>query len=89
VNWEINRWAFDPEFGYSERWGNWLLDAYAGVWFYTTNSASYDLPVAKPQSEEPIGSFEGHLSYDFKTGTSISFDVHPKKGIRVKLQIAI
>ena len=76
VNWGINRWAFKPEFGYSERWGNWLLDAYAGVWFYTINSASYDLPVPKPQSEEPIGSFEGHLSYDFKTGTWISLDAN-------------
>jgi hypothetical protein len=33
VNWGINRWAFKPEFGYSERWGNWVLDAYAGAWF--------------------------------------------------------
>jgi hypothetical protein len=31
VNWGINRWAFKPEFGYSEQWGNWLFDAYAGV----------------------------------------------------------
>jgi len=69
VNWGTNRWAFKPEFGYSERWGIWLLDVYAGVWIYTINSASYDLPVTKRQSEEPIGSFEGHLSYDFKTGT--------------------
>jgi hypothetical protein len=76
VNWGINRWAFKPEFGYSERWGKWLLDAYAGVWFYTTNSASYNVPVPKPQSEEPIGSLEGHLSYDFKTGTWISLDVN-------------
>ena len=65
VNWGINRWAFKPEFGYSERWGRWILDGYAGVWFYTTNSAFYSPPVPKPQTEEPIGSFEGHLSYDF------------------------
>ena len=65
VNWGINRWAFKPELGYSERWGNWLLDGYGGVWFYTTNRAYYDIPVPKPQTEQPIGSFEGHLSYDF------------------------
>ncbi len=64
VDWGINRWAFKPEFGYSERWGNWVLDAYAGVWFYTTNPAFG--PVGKPQNESPIGSFEGHLSRDFK-----------------------
>jgi hypothetical protein len=66
VNWGINRWAIKPEFGYSERWRHWILDGYGGVWFYTTNANSYDLPVPRPQTETPIGSFEGHLSYDFK-----------------------
>ena len=65
INWGINRWAFKPEFGYSERWGRWILDGYAGVWFYTTNSAYFSIPHPKPQTEEPIGSFEGHFSYDF------------------------
>lgn len=76
ISWGINRWAFKPELGYSERWGNWVLDAYAGAWFYTMNSASYDVPVPKPQSEQPIGSLEGHLSRDFKTGTWVSFKKH-------------
>src|SRR5271170_5547995 len=66
INWGINRWAFKPEFGYSQRWGKWILDGYAGVWFYTTNSAYYSPPIPKPQTEQPVGSFEGHLSYDFK-----------------------
>ncbi len=65
VNWGINRWAFKPELGYSRRWGHWLVDAYGGVWLYTTNSAFYALPNPQPQTESPIGSFEGHLSYDF------------------------
>src|SRR5208283_4151735 len=66
INWGINRWAFKPEFGYSQRWGHWILDGYAGVWFYTTNDASFNKPLPTPQTEEPVGSFEGHLSYDFK-----------------------
>ena len=74
VNWGINRWAFKPEFGYSQQWGNWLVDAYAGVWLYTMNPASYSVPVPKPQTEEPIGSFEGHLSRNFKFGTWASLD---------------
>jgi hypothetical protein len=65
VNWGIHRWAIRPELGYSQRWGNWVLDGYAGVWFYTTNPAYFDVPAPKPQTEAPIGSFEGHLSYDF------------------------
>jgi hypothetical protein len=74
VNWGIHRWAFKPECGYSERWGNWLLDAYVGGWFYTTNSASYDTPVPKPQTESPIGALEAHLSRDFGRGTWVSLD---------------
>ena len=65
INWGINRWAFKPELGYSRRWRNWLLDGYGGVWFYTTNSAFYSVPNPQPQTERPIASFEGHLSYDF------------------------
>jgi hypothetical protein len=65
VNWGIHRWAFKPEVGYSRRWGNWLLDGYGGVWFYTTNDAFFSMPNPKPQTEQPIGSFEGHFSYDF------------------------
>lgn len=76
VNWGINRWAFKPEFGYSERWGNWLLDGYAGAWFYTTNSASFGVPIPQPQTEQPIVSLEGHLSHDFKLGTWVSLDVN-------------
>ncbi len=74
VNWGINRWAFEPELGYSERWGNWLLDAYAGAWFYTANPAYYDVPQPKPQTEEPIGSFESHISRNFGPGTWVSLD---------------
>jgi len=66
INWGINRWAFKPEFGYSQRWGNWILDGYAGVWFYTPNSASFSIPTPVRQTEAPVGSLEGHLSYDFK-----------------------
>lgn len=76
INWGGNRWAFKPELGYSERWGHWVLDAYAGGWFYTTNSASYTGAVPKPQSEAPIGSLEGHLSYDVKTRLWLSLDTN-------------
>jgi hypothetical protein len=65
VNWGINKWAFKPELGYSQRWGNWVLDGYGGVWFYTTNNASFSIPNPLPQTQSPIGSFEGHFSYDF------------------------
>jgi hypothetical protein len=67
VNWGINRWAFKPEFGYSQRFSKkWILDGYAGAVFFTTNPGFYSLPTPQPQTKSPYGSFEGHLSYDAK-----------------------
>ena len=70
INWGGNRWSFKPEFGYSERWGKWVVDGYAGVWFFTTNhdywSRNTFYSGTRSQSQKPMGAFEGHLSYDFK-----------------------
>lgn len=76
INWGINRWAFKPELGYSERWGHWILDGYAGAWLYAVNPEfGYGLPAPKPQTEAPVGSLEGHFSYDFpKVGLWASLD---------------
>jgi hypothetical protein len=68
INWSINRWAVKPEIGYSRRWGNWVFDGYAGVWFYTTNNRSFAGPTPAPQTQQPVGAFEGHLSRDFGKG---------------------
>jgi hypothetical protein len=61
---------------YSQQWGYWLVDAYAGAWFYTTNPASYAVPLPRPQTEQPIGALEGHLSRNFKYGTWASLDAN-------------
>src|SRR5215467_11281005 len=78
INFGTNRWAFKPELGYSQRWGHWILDAYGGVWFYTTNPEFFShnqfSPGTNTQAQSPIGSFEGHLSYDFKPRFWVSLD---------------
>jgi outer membrane putative beta-barrel porin/alpha-amylase len=74
VNWGLNRWAIKPEIGYSHRWDKWILDAYGGAWFYTTNSEFPARPVPMPQTQAPIGSFEGHLSRNFGLKTWASLD---------------
>ncbi len=69
INWGANRWGFKPEFGYSQRLGNWVVDGYFGAWFFTTNqdfwSRNIYYPGTRSQSQKPIGALEGHLSYDF------------------------
>jgi hypothetical protein len=80
INLGNNRWAFKPELGYSRRWGHWVLDGYGGAWFFTTNPEffshnQYSLGI-NTQSEKPIGSFEGHLSYDFRPRLWVSLDAN-------------
>jgi hypothetical protein len=72
INYGSNRWAIKPEMGYSRRMGHWILDAYGGVWFFTTNSQFF--PGTNRQTQSPTGSFEGHLSYDFKPRLWVSLD---------------
>ena len=76
INWGSNRWSFKPEVGYSRRFEHkWLLDTYGGVWFFTTNPQYFSQPLPpRPQSLSPIGSFEGHLSYDIKPFLWCSLD---------------
>jgi hypothetical protein len=89
INWGANRWSFKPEFGYSQRWGRWILDGYAGIWFFSTNhdffSRNAYYPGTRSQSQNPIGAFEGHLSYDFKPGVWISLDGNFWAGGRTSL----
>ncbi len=70
INWGDNRWSFKPEFGYSQRWGKWIVDGYFGGWFFTTNPDFWSRNIyyagTRSQSQKPIGAVEGHLSYDFK-----------------------
>jgi len=78
LNWGANRWGFKPEFGYSQRWAHWLLDGYAGAWFYTTNpeffSQNQYYPGIRSQTQAPIAAFEVHLSYDVKPRLWFSLD---------------
>jgi hypothetical protein len=70
VNLGTNRWAFRPEIGYSQRWAHWILDVHGGGWVFSMNSEF----LSRIQTQRPIGSIEGHLSYDFKPRLWFSLD---------------
>jgi hypothetical protein len=78
INYGADRWGFKPEVGLSRRWGHWILDTYAGVWFYTKNpeffSKNQFSPGVNVQDQDPIFAFEGHLSYDVKPRLWASLD---------------
>jgi hypothetical protein len=61
INVGSNRWGFKPEIGYARRRGHWVLDLYAGAWFYTPNSSYY--PGEARRTQLPIFAGEAHLTY--------------------------
>jgi hypothetical protein len=74
INLGTNRWAFRPEFAVSQPVGQrWLLDAYAGVWFFTANDDFYPGTMRKTQT--PLGTFQAHLSHNFTRTLWAAFDV--------------
>lgn len=80
LNWGNNRWAVKPEIGYSHRWGQWVLDAYGAVWFYTENPDYYShnlfVPGIQSQAQQPVFAFESHLSRNFGPRLWISLDAN-------------
>ena len=78
INIGNNRWGFRPEVGLSRRWGHWVVDAYFGYWFYTTNPKFFSQNQYNPgittQKQAPIGALEGHLSYDVRERLWVSLD---------------
>ena len=63
INIGTNRWSFKPELALSQPLGNrWLFDLYAGVWFFTNNNSFY--PGSLVRSQDPMGSFQAHISYN-------------------------
>jgi hypothetical protein len=74
VNYGSNRWSFKPELGYSQRFGNWVVDAYAGIWFFSDNADYF--PGGNRQAEADVGAVEAHLSYDVAPRLWVSLDAN-------------
>jgi hypothetical protein len=64
VNLGTNRWSFKPEVGVSVPLDRWTVDAYAGMWLFTSNDAYY--PGLSQRHQEPVFGVQGHLSYTLK-----------------------
>jgi hypothetical protein len=73
INLGANRWGFKPEFAASHPIGaKWLLDAYAGLWLFTANDSFY--PGTALRTQEPMGTFQAHISYNFQRTLWAAFD---------------
>ncbi len=83
INIGTNRWSFKPEIGFTRHSGPFTLDAYAGLWLFTANN-DYFQPVAggpsNTRTQESIGAFEFHVSYDVRPRLWISADINYWRG---------
>jgi hypothetical protein len=65
VNLGTHRWSFRPEVALSKPVGKrWLIDVYAGVWFFTNNESFY--PGNSVRTQQPMGAFQAHISYNIR-----------------------
>jgi len=79
ISFGANRWSFKPEVGYSSIKGRWILELAAGVWLFTRND---DFFGGSTQDQDPIGSFQGHISYNFKNRMWVALDANYYTGGR-------
>jgi hypothetical protein len=74
INLGTNRWAFKPEIAVSQPLDDhWLLDVYAGAWFFTTNNSYYPGTVVRTQ--DPLLAFQAHISYNVQPMMWAAFDM--------------
>jgi hypothetical protein len=82
INIGSNRWSFKPEVGATKTWGPWYLELYAGVWLFGTNDNFYGGSV---REQDPIGTFQAHVSYTFKPRLWLAADATFYTGGRTTL----
>jgi hypothetical protein len=73
LNLGTNRWSFKPELAFSYPFRkHWLIDVYAGLWFFTPNKEFFTGNSVRTQ--QPMGAFQAHLSYNINPKMWIAFD---------------
>ena len=72
VNPGNHRWGLKPEIAASRRWQHWVIEGYAGVWFFTANNEYF--PGTSARSQQRILAGEAHLTYYLKPRLWISAD---------------
>ena len=82
INFGANRWAFKPEVGYSAIHGAWIFEATLGVWLFTTNNHGFGGTTVR---QDPIGSLQGHVTYNFKRGPWLSLNLNYFTGGRTSV----
>jgi hypothetical protein len=81
VNIGSNRWAFKPELGFSYPAGRFFLEAYAGVWLFRDNTDYFG---GSRRSQDPLTTWQAHVSYTFRRNAWIAADATHYAGGRTQ-----
>ncbi len=79
INVSSHRWAFRPEIGGSHPIGNWFVEGSAGLWAFTPNTDFYG---GHLRGQEPIGTLQAHVGYNFGPSFWVSLDANQYMGGR-------
>jgi hypothetical protein len=71
VNLGTNRFTFKPEIGISKTIKQLILELALAGQFYTVNNNFYN---GQTMSQDPIGSVQGHVNYNFRGGIWAALD---------------
>ena len=82
INIGANRWATKLELGLAHPVGRWNLELYAGAWLFTDND---DFFGGSRRTQQPIGTFQTHVSYTFRPRLWLAFDATFYAGGRTKV----
>jgi hypothetical protein len=72
LNIGTNRWAVKPEIGVTRRLNRWVVEAYTGVWLYTSNSSYF--PGNAKRTQRPVIAMEAHAGYYLRPRLWASLD---------------
>ena len=73
INLGTNRWSFKPEIGASCAFGQWIVEAMAGAWFFTDNT---DFVGGRTRAQDPVVATQLHLTYKFKRTMWLAADAN-------------
>jgi hypothetical protein len=77
INISDHRWAFKPDIGLSQPFGDWFAEASAGVWLFTDN---HDFFGGHVRGQAPIATLQLHGGYNFLSGTWLAADATYYRG---------
>ncbi|WP_051381639.1 transporter [Paraburkholderia mimosarum] len=77
VNIGNNRWAFKPEIGLSQPWGDWFFEVSAGAWFFTNNGDFFNGHI---RHQAPLIVTQLHGGYTFRPGFWLAVDAGYAQG---------